>query len=71
MSEDAELPIKIAETFTRVNYFKYTKIPFYNGRRIPLVQEKGSKIGSESRETIPSLNTKLNGIYSTGVAFAY
>lgn len=44
MSEDAEILIKLGETFVSTNCFEYNKISLYNGRRIPLNQRKDLKL---------------------------
>lgn len=69
-SEDAHLPIKLEETYIAQTYMEYGKNSFLNGKRIGQGLKRASRIGTESQETIPSINTKLSGIYATGIATA-
>lgn len=43
---------------------------YFKGKRISQAIKRASRIGTESQETIPSLNTKISGIYATAIATA-
>lgn len=67
-SHASGLPIKIEETFSSLCYLEYGKVSYINGKRVSQALKKASRVGSESQETIPSINTKLSGIYASAIA---
>ena len=70
MSTEAMLPLKLLETFASTIYFEYGKIPYLGGQKVSLDLKMCSRIGSESEETVPSLDARLNSFYSAGVGAA-
>lgn len=69
-SELSYLPIKMEKTFVSGHYMDYGKVSYFKGKRISQAIKRSSRIGTESQETIPSLNTKVSGIYTTAIATA-
>ena len=49
---------------------EYGKACYVNGKKVTFGIKRATRIGTESQENIPSLNTKISGICSTGVASA-
>lgn len=63
MSATSKLPLKL-ETFSSLHFYV---------RKIIILRKsikKASRLGTESLELLPSLNTKLSGIHSTAVSCA-
>ncbi|AJG39154.1 RNA-dependent RNA polymerase [Wenzhou Crab Virus 1] len=69
-SSICKLPIKLEETFVSSHYMEYGRTSYLRGKRIPQALKRASRIGTESQETIPSVNTKLSGVFATGIATA-
>ena len=62
-AEDTGHKTKPEETFTSRTVTEFNKQTFINGK-------KASRIGGDAEEMIYSINSKLTGIYSTGVSAA-
>ena len=68
--KEACLKVKLFETFISSSYMEYGKACYINGKKVTFGIKQATRIGTESQENIPSLNTKISGICSTGVASA-
>ena len=68
--EAAALMIKLMETFTSYRYMEYGKACYIDGKLITFEIKRATRIGTESQENIPSINTKVSGCCVTGVASA-
>ena len=68
--QEACLKVKLFETFISSTYMEYGKACYVNGKKVTFGLKRATRIGTESQENIPSLNTKISGICSTGVASA-
>ena len=68
--QEACLKVKLFETFISSSYMEYGKACYINGKKVTFGIKRATRIGTESQENIPSLNTKISGICSTGVASA-
>ena len=67
---EACLKVKLFETFISSSYMEYGKACYIDGKKVTFGIKRATRIGTESQENIPTLNTKISGIYSTGVASA-
>ena len=61
---------KPEETFTSRTVTEFNKQTFVNGRKASQRTKKAARIGGDADEIIPSINSKLTSIYSTGVSAA-
>ena len=68
--KEACLKVTLFETFISSSYMEYGKACYINGKKVTFGIKRATRIGTESQENIPSLNTKISGICSTGVASA-
>lgn len=68
--EEADLRIKLMETFISCKYMEYGKACYINGKKIAFGLKRATRIGTESQENIPSINTKISGCCATGIAAA-
>ena len=57
-------------TFTSRTATEFNKNTFIHGKKASQGTKKASRIGGDAEEIIPSINSKLTGIYSTGVSVA-
>ena len=61
---------KPEETFTSRTATEFNKNTFIHGKKASQGTKKASRIGGDAEEIIPSINSNLTGIYSTGVSAA-
>ena len=58
--------MKPEETFTFWTATEFNKNTFIHGKKASQGTKKAFRIGRDAKEIIPSINSKLTGIYSTG-----
>ena len=58
------------ETFTSRTATKFNKHTFIHDKKASQGTKNASRIGGDAEEIIPSINSKLTGIYNTGVSAA-
>ncbi|APG78838.1 RNA-dependent RNA polymerase [Wenling crustacean virus 12] len=70
MSEETGLPIKLAETFVSNHYYEYGRSSYLDGKKVSAAIKRCSRIGTDSQEALPSLNSRVGGIHATAIACA-
>ena len=70
LEDEPHLKVKLFETFISGAYMEYGKACYIKGKKIRFGIKRATRIGTESQENIPFINTKVSGICSTGVVSA-
>lgn len=70
MSEESGLPIKLAETFVSNHYYEYGRSSYFDGKKASAAIKRCSRIGTDSQEALPSLNSRVGGIHATAIPCA-
>lgn len=69
-AQDAGIPIKPLETWQAEKLFEYSRKYHYMGAQVSCALKKISRLSSEVNQVVPTLNSDLSGLYSTGASAA-
>lgn len=67
---EAQIPIRLDETWRSSILFEYSRISFLNGAQVSQALKKASRISSESNNMISSLAADVASIFSSGISVA-
>ncbi|AYW51538.1 L polymerase RdRp [Formica fusca virus 1] len=70
LCEEAQIVIKLEETWYSRHLFEYSRKYHYKGSQVSSCCKRITRLASEANQVIPSLNSDIAGIFSTGAAAA-
>lgn len=70
LCEKAQIVIKLEETWYSRNLFEYSRKYHYKGSQVSSCCKRITRLASEANQVIPSLNSDIAGMFSTGAAAA-
>ncbi|AWI42881.1 RNA-dependent RNA polymerase [Formica exsecta virus 4] len=70
LCEEAQIVIKLEETWYSRNLFEYSRKYHYKGSQVSCCCKRITRLASEANQVIPSLNSDIAGMFSTGTAAA-